>query len=189
MACEDSPDEVHVELTRLQAAEFLYEAGLFPEIEYTFKHPLTHEAAYQSLFKDQQRALHARITETIERVSPERLAEQTERLAHHALRGELWEKAVTYLRQAGLRALARDANQETVAYQEQALAALRHLPETRQTIELTIDIHIEIRNSLFGLADHTRGGDHLRDTTRRVTSGLRPSCRSPCVCALERPGA
>ena len=38
---------------------------------------------------------------------PSALAEQAERLAHHALRGELWDKAVAYLRQAGLRAMAR----------------------------------------------------------------------------------
>jgi class 3 adenylate cyclase len=36
-------------LTRLQAAEFLYEVELFPEAEYTFKHALTHEVAYGGL--------------------------------------------------------------------------------------------------------------------------------------------
>src|SRR5262249_46482595 len=30
-------------LGRLQAAEFLYETSLFPDLEYTFKHALTHE--------------------------------------------------------------------------------------------------------------------------------------------------
>jgi len=108
LAIADAPEpEVRAELTRLQAAEFLYETRLFPDLEYTFKHALTHEVAYQGLLHDQQRALHARVTEAIERLSPERGAEQAERLAHHALRGELWEKAVAYLRQAGLRAMAR----------------------------------------------------------------------------------
>jgi predicted ATPase len=108
LAIADAPEpEVRAELTRLQAAEFLYEVRLFPDLEYTFKHALTHEVAYQGLLRDGRRALHARITEAIERLSSERIAEQSERLAHHALRGELWEKAVTYLRQAGLRAMAR----------------------------------------------------------------------------------
>src|SRR6516225_4268507 len=134
LAIADVPEpEVRAELTRLQAAEFLYEVRLFPDLEYTFKHALTHEAAYQGLLHDRQRALHARITEAIERLSSERIAEQSERLAHHALRGELWEKAVAYLRQAGLRAMARGANHEAVAHLEQALGALSHLPETRQT--------------------------------------------------------
>src|SRR5262245_45202425 len=105
-----SEGEVRAELTRLQAAGFLYEVRLFPDLEYTFKHALTHEVAYQGLLQDRKRALHARITEAIERLSAERVTERAERLAHHALSGELWEKAVAYIRQAGLRAMARGAN-------------------------------------------------------------------------------
>ena len=55
-------------LTHLQAAEFLYEASLFPELEYTFKHALTQEVAYGSLLQERRRALHARIVEAIERL-------------------------------------------------------------------------------------------------------------------------
>src|SRR6516225_9988877 len=153
--------EVRAELTRLQGAEFLYEVRLFPDLEYTFKHALTHEVAYQGLLHDRQRALHARITEAIERLSSERIAEQSERLAHHALHGELWEKAVTYLRQAGLRAMARGAYREAVAHLEQALGALRHLPETRETTELTIDLHIDLRHALVPLGERARIGEHL----------------------------
>jgi hypothetical protein len=69
----------------------------------------------------------------VERLYPDRLAEQVERLAHHAFRGEVWGKAVRYLRQAGTKAAARSANREAVAYYEQALGALEHLPETRGT--------------------------------------------------------
>ena len=150
LAIADAPEpEVRAELTRLQAAEFLYETRLFPDLEYTFKHALTHEVAYGGLLHDRQRALHARITEAIERLSAERLTEQAERLAHHALRGELWEKAVTYLRQAGLRAMARAASREAIAHLEQALGALRRLPETRETTELTIDLRIDLRNAIL----------------------------------------
>jgi class 3 adenylate cyclase/tetratricopeptide (TPR) repeat protein len=158
-----SEEEVRAELTRLQAAEFLYEVRLFPDLEYTFKHALTHEVAYQGLLHDRQRALHARITEAIERFSTERIAEQTERLAHHSLRGELWEKAVTYLRQAGLRATARGAHREAFLYLEQALGTLRHLPETRWRSELAIDICLEIRTALQPLGEWTRMLDHLQE--------------------------
>jgi class 3 adenylate cyclase/tetratricopeptide (TPR) repeat protein len=153
--------EVRAELTRLQAAEFLYETRLFPDLEYTFKHALTHEVAYGGLLHDRQRALHARIAEAIERLSTEHVAEQAERLAHHALRGELWDKAVAYLRHAGLRAMARAANREASAHLEQALGALGRLPETRETTELTIDIHIDLRNALLPLGDRARMGGHL----------------------------
>jgi class 3 adenylate cyclase/tetratricopeptide (TPR) repeat protein len=162
LAVADAPEpEVRAELTRLRAAEFLYEARLFPELEYTFTHALTHEVAYQGLLHDRQRALHARITEAIERLSPERVAQQAERLAHHALRGELWEKAMAYLRQAGLRAMARGANREAIASLEQALGALHHLPETRETTELAVDLHIDLRNAFQPLGDQARTGHHL----------------------------
>src|SRR5438093_4371 len=164
LAIADAPEpEVRADLTHLQAAEFLYETRIFPDLEYTFKHALTHEVAYGGLLHDRQRALHARITEAIERLAPERVAEQADRLAHHALRGEVWEKAVAYLRQAGLRAMARAANREAVAQLEQALGALRRLPETRETTELTIDIHIDLRNALSPLGDRGRMGDHLHE--------------------------
>jgi predicted ATPase len=84
---ETSEPEVRPQLAHLQAAEFLYETRLFPDLEYTFKHALTHEVAYGGLLRERQRALHARITEAIEHLAAERLTEQAERLAHHALRG------------------------------------------------------------------------------------------------------
>ena len=140
---EQSEDALYAAIGRLQAAEFLYEAGLFPDLEYTFKHALTHEVTYGSLLQERRRTLHRRIVETIERLYPDRLAEHVERLAHHAFRGEAWEKAVTYLRQAGAKAFARSANREAVGYFEQALTALTHLPETGETLEQAIDVRFE----------------------------------------------
>jgi class 3 adenylate cyclase len=164
LAIADAPEpEVRAELTHLQAAEFLYETRLFPDLEYTFEHALTHDVAYGGLLHDQQRPLHARIAEAIERLAPDRVAEQAERLAHHALRGELWEKAVAYLRQAGLRAMARAANREAIAHLEQGLGALRRLPETRETTELTIDIRLDLRTALSPLGDRARMGEHLHE--------------------------
>src|SRR5262249_40497140 len=73
-------------LSRLQRAEFLYETRLFPDLEYSFKHALTHEVPYGTLLQE-QRALHARIVGAIERLYRDRLTEHVERLAHHATRG------------------------------------------------------------------------------------------------------
>src|SRR5207244_12969121 len=112
---------------------------------------------------DLLRALHARITDPTVPLAPERVTAQADRLAHHALRGEVWEKAVAYLRQPWLRAMARAANREAVAQLEQPLGALRRLPETRETTELTIDIHIDLRNALSPLGDRGRMGEHLHE--------------------------
>ena len=100
-----SEEALHRSLTQLQGAEFLYETRLFPEREYTFKHALTHEVAYSSLLQERRRVLHARIVAALEELYADRLAEQVDRLAHHALRGEVWDKAVAYCRQAGARAI------------------------------------------------------------------------------------
>jgi tetratricopeptide (TPR) repeat protein len=160
---EPAADELHAAIGRLQGAEFLYEAGIFPDLEYTFKHALTHDVAYGSLLQDRRRTLHGQIVETIERLYPDRLAEHIERLAHHAVRGEAWEKAVTYLRQAGAKAFARSANREALAYFEQALAALTHLAETRETREQAIDVRFDLRNALFPLAEFGRIEGYLRE--------------------------
>jgi class 3 adenylate cyclase/predicted ATPase len=144
-----SEENLRRELGHLQAAEFIYETRLFPDLEYTFKHALTHEVAYGSLVQGRRRALHARIVEAIEKLYSDRLTEQVELLAHHASRGELWEKAVEYLHLAGKKAAARSATREAIACFEQALEALKHLPESRQTIEKAINIRVDLGPTLI----------------------------------------
>ena len=156
-------DELHAAIGRLQAAEFLYETGIFPELGYTFKHALTHEVAYGGLLHDRRRTLHGQIVETIERLYPGRLAEHIERLAHHAVRGEAWKKAVAYLYQAGAKALARSVHHEAVTYFEQALAALPHLPESHEILEQAIDIHFDLARSLLPLGKVERRLQHIRN--------------------------
>jgi tetratricopeptide (TPR) repeat protein len=163
---EAAEDAVQRGLTQLQAAEFLYETRLFPDPEYTFKHALTHEVTYGTLLHERRKTLHARIVSAIERCYADRLTEHVERLAHHAFRGEAWEKAVTYLRQAGAKALTRSVNREAVACFEQALVALHHLPETRETLELAIDLRFDLRTSLYPLGEFERMLGCLRETER-----------------------
>jgi tetratricopeptide (TPR) repeat protein len=140
--------DLHHGLAHLQAAEFLYETRLFPEREFTFKHALTHEVAYSGLLQERRRVLHARIVESIEGLYADRLDEQVERLAHHAQRGEVWDKAYTYHRQAGVKAMEQSAYPAVVASYEQALAALEHLPHERETLEQAIDLRLALRQAL-----------------------------------------
>jgi tetratricopeptide (TPR) repeat protein len=156
-AIAEAPEEaLRRSLAHLQAAEFLYETRLFPELEYTFKHALTHEVAYGSLLQERKRALHAQIVDAIEQLYPDRLTEQVEWLAHHAWQGEVWEKAVAYLRRAGTKAIAGSANREAVAHFERALVALQHLPEGRNTMEQAIDVRCELRTALMPLNERGR---------------------------------
>ena len=128
----------------------------FPDHEYTFKHALTHEVAYGSLLQERRRVLHARIVEALEELAGERVTEQVERLAHHALQGEVWDKALAYCRQAGEKALARSARREVVGYFESALSVLPHLPETRATHEQAIDLRLALRAALHLSGDMER---------------------------------
>jgi class 3 adenylate cyclase/tetratricopeptide (TPR) repeat protein len=163
---ELSDEDLRASVAYLQSADFLYESKLFPDLEYTFRHALTHDVAYGEVLLQRRREIHARIVEAMEALYGDRLAEHIDRIAQHAFLGELWEKALTYLRQAGAKAAERPANREAVALFEQALAALDHLPESRQTLEQAIDIHFEIRNALQPLGDLDRILQSLREAER-----------------------
>jgi class 3 adenylate cyclase/tetratricopeptide (TPR) repeat protein len=156
-------DALRLGLAHLQAAEFLYETSLFPELEYTFKHALTHEVAYAGILHERRRALHVRIVEAMEQRAADRLAEQAEQLAQHALRGEVWEKVLLYCRQAGTKALARSANREAVAYFEQALGALTHLPDSHKRREQGIDLRFDLRPALAPMGEMEQLFAYLRE--------------------------
>jgi predicted ATPase len=116
------------------------------------------------LLQERRRTLHARLIEAIEGLAGDRIAEvasgrnpdQVERLAHHALRGEVWDKAVTCCQQAGARAYDRAAFREAVAAFEQALQALAHLPEDGDTRILAIELRLALGSPLFRLGEYRR---------------------------------
>ena len=149
-------------LDRLQAAGFLYETGFFPDVEYSFVHALTHEVTYDGLLRTRRRALHARLVNTIETLYRDRIGEHIERLAQHAVRGELPDKAVRYLRQAGLKALSRSALENGRGWFEQALGILEKLPESKENIELAIDIRFDLRNALHPVGQLEKCLGHLQ---------------------------
>jgi tetratricopeptide (TPR) repeat protein len=119
--------------------------------------------AYDSLLLERRRTLHGRIVMAIEGLYADRLAEQVERLVHHAWQGEMWEKAVTYLRQAGAKAIASSANREAVAHFERALVGLQHLPQSRTTMEQAIDVRCDLRLVLMPLDQRERSLAILRE--------------------------
>src|SRR5262249_56452305 len=97
---EQREDELRRGLAHLQAAEFLYETHLFPELEYTFKHALTLEVTYQSLLRERRRTLHAGVLAALEARAREQTPASVEVLAHHAVRAESWQPAAAYLYRA-----------------------------------------------------------------------------------------
>jgi DNA-binding NtrC family response regulator/tetratricopeptide (TPR) repeat protein len=158
------------DLRSLQAAEFLYETRVFPEIEHSFKHVLTQEVAYGSLKPERRRALHAGVVEAIEHLYPDRLGEHVESLARHAHRAELWPSAVRYCREAGKKAFDRSANHEAVGSWEQALVALAHLGTGKEYLEAAIDIRLALRSALLQLGEIHRLDECLREAETLATA-------------------
>jgi class 3 adenylate cyclase/tetratricopeptide (TPR) repeat protein len=154
---------LHEELHRLIEAEIVYQRGLPPHSTYVFKHALIQNAAYESLLRSTRQQYHQRIAQVLEIRFPELVEGQPELLAHHALGGGMWEKAVSYFQQAGAQATARLAYREAVAAFEQALGALQHLPESRTVCERAIDLRLALDFALWRLGDWGRVLASLRE--------------------------
>jgi len=160
---DENEEEVRDRLGRLQMAELLYETRVFVDAEYTFKHALTHEVAYDTVPPNRRRALHARIAAAIEEVYAGRVVEHVERLAHHSVKAELWESAAGHLRQAGTKAARRHALREALDWFAQALSALSHVAPSRVTLETAVDIRFERMRHVTSLGDYRLAQEHLRD--------------------------
>jgi class 3 adenylate cyclase/tetratricopeptide (TPR) repeat protein len=180
---DEKEETLRQALGHLQTAEFLYETNFSPDHEYTFKHGLTQEVAYRSLLRTRRRDLHARTAEAIERLYGDRLVEQVERLAEHALRGELREKAVRYLRQAGIKAFARSVLPDARAWFEQALSVIDNLPESQTILEQAFEIRLELRPVLNQLGEVPRTLERLREA-EALAERLNDDRRRGRVCAF-----
>ena len=154
-------EELHRILDNLQAAEFLHESNLFPELEYKFSHALINEVAYGALLNERRSELHAQIFYALENAANDLAHEDVQTLSHHAFKGELWEKAALYLKQAGSKAMIHSAFGEALASYERAFEALDHFAESPATMEQRIDLHLDCRNVLFLRGDLPRVGAHL----------------------------
>jgi len=126
-------------LVELQAAELIYETRLPPNSEYTFKHALTRQVAYETVLKERRRAVHVRLVDMIEEFYADHLDAHVERLAHHALGGELWSKAVGYLYDSATKAIQRSAHLQAIQYLTKGLEIIETLPASRERLKLELD--------------------------------------------------
>jgi tetratricopeptide (TPR) repeat protein len=176
-----SDDQLRRGLEHLQAAEFLYESRLFPDLDYTFKHALTHDVAYAALLHERRRALHGAVLAAIEGRAEARGADQAEARVYHAARAEMWDRAVDALREAGTAAYARGAIGPSVERLEQALDLLSRLPasadNTRRAIDVRLSSHpLAVRGQIARFGALLREAEQLaRDLgdQDRLTQALR----------------
>ena len=161
-------DELRQSIERLQALEFLYETSPFPSVEYTFKHALFHDAAYRMLSPDRCRDLHKAALAAGEEFSIDSLSEKAEWLAFHALRAEVWDKAVKYLQIAAARAIARSANRVAIAHLENALIAAERLQKPDRT-SVALDLRIDLRHAVTPLGHVQKTLHHLEIAEQLAT--------------------
>jgi predicted ATPase len=162
-------DTLRGRLSRLQASEFLYESRLFPDLEYRFKHALTHEVAYSGLLHERRQALHLRILDALEARAPDGQAEDVESLAHHAVGAEVWDKAAVYLRRAGSRAVAQSAYREAAEWFEAALRAVNHLRESPEVLAQAVDVRLDLRVALIPLGQYEKALNLMREAEGLAT--------------------
>ncbi len=114
-------------LRELRAVELIYQKATHPELEYMFKHALTHDVAYESLLRQRRKVLHRRVGEVIEEIYGDRLPEFYEVLVRHYVHGEVWPKAADYLLKAADKARSRHAYPEAAGFCAEVIEILdRH---------------------------------------------------------------
>lgn len=132
-------------LQRLKDAELVREVTRFPEPKYAFRHALVQEVAASTLLTGKKREWHRAAVRAIERQQAARLPDEYERLAHHALEGQLWDVAVDYCGRAADRAAGLGSVDEACAFYRRAIgvcaeigagATTRALDLLRQSAEL-----------------------------------------------------
>jgi class 3 adenylate cyclase/tetratricopeptide (TPR) repeat protein len=128
-------------LRKLTEAGLVYSRGAAPDANYTFKHALVQDVAYDGLLKSKRHELHARLAQVLEEDFADRAANEPELLAHHYTRAGNLGKAIAWWREAGKLAARRMALQEAVGHFQQALTLIEQLPhssEERDELELSI---------------------------------------------------
>ena len=163
---EASGDVLHGRLNSLQAAEFLYEARLFPELEYTFKHALSQEVAYQSLPQERRKQYHEHIAKALEVLFADRLHEKLDLLAYHYQQSGNAEKALGYLTAAVKRAVSRFAADEATRYYDDVMLCLDRLPSTAERERQRIDMRLEQVDMVWLLGRYEEGWRLLEENLK-----------------------
>jgi len=138
----------------LQAGEFIYERPATGDVEYIFKHALTHDEAYKSLLSERRKALHERTARAIEGLYSQRLEDHYGDLAHHYRSSPNAAKAVEYLLLAGEQAVDRGSYAQTAANAELALTLIERLPEGVERLRAELGVRLMEGMTVTALYGH-----------------------------------
>ena len=131
-------------LNQLVEAELIDQYLLTQQTNYSFRHAMIRDAAYESLLRSKRRQYHRKIAEVLRERFAETVAAQPELLAGHFAEGGLVEEAVPYWQRAGQRALERSANQEAIRHLTKGLELLNGLPETPEHLQQELLLRVTL---------------------------------------------
>ena len=175
------PDQVAGNLQELHALDFVFPSAQDPELMYSFKHALTQEVVYSGVLERRRRQYHTAAARGLEELYSERVNDVVELLGYHFGRGQVWHKAAIYQRQGAVKAQGKSAHREALASFEEALEALRRLPDTPESREQGIDVRLELRGSLYPLGEFGRMMAYLGEA-EAMASAISDEGRLGLVC-------
>lgn len=158
-------EELKACLDKLQSIELIYEKRLFPELEYTFKHALIQEVAYNSLLVKRRIELHANIGSSLEFLYPDKRDEFYETLAYHFSAGEEYPKAYQYLKLSGKKAESNFSHLEAFQFLEEALRTYDRAPKEEGADAEKLEIYNLMRRPIAMLG-------YPKDSLRILTEGV-----------------
>jgi class 3 adenylate cyclase/tetratricopeptide (TPR) repeat protein len=160
-------------MAQLVRAELIYQRGMPPDAEYTFKHALVQDAAYGTLLRSRRQRLHARIVATLENHFPEIPATQPALLARHCTESGLIEKAGAYRLKAGELALSRSAIVEAEAQFRKGLSDIAMLPDSPERQRIELEFQLALSTALMATHGYASPGvAEALGRARRLCEGL-----------------
>jgi class 3 adenylate cyclase len=143
-----SNDELDGLLDGLQVGEFIYEQPAANDVEYTFKHALTQEVAYNSLLTERRKLVHERIAQSIEALYADAIDDHVDQLAHHYHRSANAAKAIDYAALAAEQALDRYARSEAIAGLREGFTFLERIADPEERTRHEAKLQLALCNAL-----------------------------------------
>ncbi len=139
-AVDETSPELDKHIGTLLRLDLIRESARVPELEYSFRNPLTQEAVYETILLRRRREFHRRVGEVMEELYPERLEGLDGLLAYHFTLAGASDKAISHYRHASRQALAVYAYDEADQNLHAALALLEAEPKTKVHFDLFEEI-------------------------------------------------
>lgn len=171
-AVAEKPEMVAPAIDKLVSAELIFRVGERTRQRFVFKHALVQEAAYESMLRSRQLAVHARIVQALERLEPNTLPQVP---AHHAGRAKLVDKAIVWWQQAGSAALAKSAYREAVGYLGSAIAIIQAQTDGVDRRAQHLELLMSMGQARIAADGYTH--DATRDTFARAEALLETDAR------------